>query len=444
MLCCRINRILESPRGSALLVGVGGSGKQSLSRLAAFISSLEVAQIQLKKGYGVLDLKHELASLYLKTGLKNVGIMFLMTDAQIPSDQFLVLINDMLASGEVPDMFPDDEIENVIAGVRNEVKGAGMLDTRENCWKFFTDRVRRQLRIVLCFSPVGSTLRVRSRKFPAIINCTQINWFHEWPQEALVSVSLRFLQEVEVLPEEHRESVARFMAYVHTSVNTTSKLYLQNERRYNYTTPKSFLEQINLYSKLLRQKSEELREKVERLENGLDKLRSTAKQVDDLKVKLAVQEVELKEKNDAADALIEIVGIETEKVQIEKTLADEEEERVGTIAEEVTKKQKDCEEDLLKAEPALVAAQEALNTLNKANLTELKSFGSPPGAVTNVTAAVMVLLAPAGKVPKDRSWKAAKVKKTVVKRKHWQHCNVLVFSSPLYHSMIIIKIILTS
>lgn len=203
--------------------------------------------------------------------------------------------------------------------------------------------------------------------------------------------------------------MARFMAYVHTSVNATSKLYLQNERRYNYTTPKSFLEQINLYAKLLRQKSQELRGKVERLENGLEKLRSTAKQVDDLKAKLAVQEIELKEKNEAADALIEIVGIETEKVSIEKSVADEEEKKVAMIAEEVTQKQKDCEEDLVKAEPALVAAQEALNTLNKANLTELKSFGSPPGAVTNVTAAVMVLLAPAGKVPKDRSWKAAKV-----------------------------------
>lgn len=82
---------------------------------------------------------------------------------------------------------------------------------------------------------------------------------------------------------------------------------------------------------------------------------------------------------------------------------------MAVIAEEVLKKQKDCEVDLMKAEPALLAAQEALNTLNKANLTELKSFGSPPGAVTNVTAAVMVLLAPSGKVPKDRSWKSAKV-----------------------------------
>ncbi|XP_049809049.1 dynein beta chain, ciliary [Schistocerca nitens] len=409
MHICRINRILETPRGSALLVGVGGSGKQSLSRLAAFISSLEVAQIQLRKGYGIPDLKMELSGLYLKSGLKNVGIMFLMTDAQVPNELFLVLINDMLASGEVPDLFSDDEVENIIGGVRNEVKGAGLLDTRENCWKFFVDRVRRQLKVVLCFSPVGSTLRIRARKFPAIINSTSINWFHEWPQEALVSVSKRFLGELEPLPQEFLESAARFMAYVHTSVNSMSRVYLQNERRYNYTTPKSFLEQISLYGKLLCQKSAELHGKVERLENGLEKLKSTAEQVDDLKAKLAVQEIELKQKNEAADALIEVVRVETEKVSTEKAVADEEEQKVACIAEEVTKKQQDCEEDLAKAEPALTAAQEALNTLNKANLTELKSFGSPPGAVTNVTAAVMVLLAPNGKIPKDRSWKAAKV-----------------------------------
>lgn len=65
--------------------------------------------------------QNELSQLYIKTGLKNVGIMFLMTDAQVANEQFLVLINDLLASGEVADLFPDDEIENILAGVRNEV-----------------------------------------------------------------------------------------------------------------------------------------------------------------------------------------------------------------------------------------------------------------------------------------------------------------------------------
>ena len=51
--------------------------------------------------------------------------------------------------------------------------------------------------VVLCFSPVGASLRVRSRKFPALTNCTSINWFHEWPEDALISVSARFLEEAD-------------------------------------------------------------------------------------------------------------------------------------------------------------------------------------------------------------------------------------------------------
>uniref|UniRef100_A0A672V7V5 Dynein axonemal heavy chain 17 n=1 Tax=Strigops habroptila TaxID=2489341 RepID=A0A672V7V5_STRHB len=405
---CRINRILESPRGNALLVGVGGSGKQSLTRLAAFISSLEVFQITLRKGYGIPELKADLANQYLKAGVKNMGTVFLMTDAQVADEQFLVLVNDFLASGEIPDLFPDDEVENIINSVRHEVKGRGLVDSRETCWKFFIERVRRQLKVALCFSPVGSRLRVRSRRFPAIVSCVAIDWFQEWPREALESVSLRFLRETEAVEDSVKGSISKFMAYVHTSVNEVSQLYLSNERRYNYTTPKSFLEQIKLYQNLLLKKGKDLKAKMERLENGLEKLKSTSAQVDELKAKLAAQEVELKQKNDDADKLIQVVGVETEKVSREKAIADEEEQKVALIAQEVEQKQKDCEEDLAKAEPALEAAQAALNTLNKKNLTELRSFGSPPSAVSNVTAAVMVLTAPGGRIPKDRSWKAAK------------------------------------
>lgn len=79
------------------------------------------------------------------------------------------------------------------------------------------------------------------------------------------------------------------MAYVHIQVNATSRVYLQSERRYNYTTPKSFLEQISLYSKLLQMKSAELASKVDRLENGLEKLKNTAEQVCIVKLVLQAQ-----------------------------------------------------------------------------------------------------------------------------------------------------------
>ncbi|XP_068269716.1 LOW QUALITY PROTEIN: dynein axonemal heavy chain 17 [Nyctibius grandis] len=406
---CRISRILESPRGNALLVGVGGSGKQSLARLAAFISNLSVFQITLRKGYGVPDLRADLASQYIQVAVKNVPTVFLMTDSQVAEESFLVLINDFLASGEVPGLFQDDELETVISAMRPHVKFLGLPDTRESCWKFFIEKVRRQLKVILCFSPVGSTLRVRARRFPAVVNCTAIDWFHEWPEDALVSVSSRFLEETGDIEPEVKVSISHFMSHVHMSVKEMSKTYLAVERRYNYTTPKTFLEQIKLYQNLLSKKRSELAAKIDRLEKGLAKLLSTKSQVDDLKAKLATQEAELKQKNEDADKLIHVVGVETEKVSREKAIADEEEMKVQAINTNVTEKQRACETDLAKAEPALVAAQKALDTLNKNNLTELKSFGSPPQAVVNVTAAVMVLTAPRGKIPKDRSWKAAKV-----------------------------------
>eukprot|EP01135_Chromosphaera_perkinsii_P002940 Nk52_evm51s230 gene=Nk52_evmTU51s230 len=405
---CKINRIMESARGNALLVGVGGSGKQSLARLAAFISGLEVFQIALRKGYSPADFKADIAQLYMRAGIKGEGIAFLLTDQQVVDEQFLVFINDLLSSGVISDLFADDDLESCINGVRSEVKGQGIIDSRENCWDFFIAKVRRNLKVILCFSPVGSTLRVRSRKFPALTSCAAIDWFSEWPEEALISVSQRFIQESELIPEDLRVSVSHFMAHVHKSVNEASQRYLVSEKRYNYTTPKTFLELIKLYKDLLSKQGANLIMKMERLENGLTKLESTAQQVDDLKAKLATQEVILKQKNDEADALLQRVAVDTEKVNAEKKIAEGEEQKVAEITKEVSQQQADCEKDLEAAEPALVAAQEALNTLNKNNLTELKSFGTPPDSVVMVTAAVMVLLNPPGKLPKDRSWKAAK------------------------------------
>ena len=139
----RISRIIDLPRGNAMLVGVGGSGKQSLAKLASYICSYEVVQISVTSSYGVADFKEALLSLYTKAGMKSTPCTFLMTDNQIVKEEFLVFLNDLLATGLITDLFSQEDKDNFCNSVRNECKAAGILDSMENLWDFFIDKVGR-------------------------------------------------------------------------------------------------------------------------------------------------------------------------------------------------------------------------------------------------------------------------------------------------------------
>jgi P-loop containing dynein motor region D4 len=248
----RAARVIRTPLGHSLLLGVGGSGRQSLARLAAHIEEFDLFQIEISKQYGQNEWRDDLRRVLKRAGADGRDVVFLFADTQIvwevralalamlpftplqtltspalalraylinstprslhaPQEPasfarvrsqqakhtvalqgMLEDINNILNSGEVPNLMRGEDAEEIAAAVRPLLVAEGLVATKAAMAAYFVRRVRAKLHLVLAMSPIGDAFRQRLRMFPALVNCCTIDWFREWPLDALASVACHF------------------------------------------------------------------------------------------------------------------------------------------------------------------------------------------------------------------------------------------------------------
>ncbi|XP_069033626.1 dynein axonemal heavy chain 5 [Embiotoca jacksoni] len=391
----RISRILRTPQGNALLVGVGGSGKQSLTRLASFITGYQTFQITLTRSYSCSNLLEDLKSLYRIAGQRGKGVTFVFSDNDIKDEAFLEYMNNVLASGELSNLFARDELDDITQDLIPVMKRQHPRrpPTLENLYDFFLSRVRSNLHVVLCFSPVGEKFRTRALKFPGLISGCTVDWFQRWPRDALIAVSHHFLSRYQDFrcSEDVKQSVVVTMGTFQDVVAEKCSEYFERFRRQTFVTPKSYLSFIDGYKIIYSEKIAHVGTLAERMRTGLCKLMEAEQSVSRLSDELVEKEKELAVASQRADEVLQEVTAKAQAAEKVKQQVQKVKDKAQLIVVEIEADKTAAESKLEAAKPAMKAAEAALQTIKPADIATVRKLQKPPHLIMRIMDAVLLL-----------------------------------------------------
>ncbi|XP_050466815.1 dynein axonemal heavy chain 3 isoform X2 [Cataglyphis hispanica] len=389
----RISRVLLQDNGHLLLVGVGGSGRNSCAKLATNMCEYLIQQIEITRTYEVPEWREDLKYLLLRVGCDGKPTVFIFGDHQIKDESFIEDINMILNTADLPNLYAIEEKAEILEKmmtVAREVSGKKAETSPMALYNLFIDRIKKNLHIILTMSPIGDAFRNRLRMFPSLINCCTIDWYTLWPEDALERVARISLRDLDI-GSDLREKCVQICKEFHTSVSITSEdYYLTYNRRY-YVTPTSFLQLIKSLYRLYGQKIEQITIQQNRYEAGLEKLDFAASQVAVMQDELQQLQPKLLAQSQLSDKLMIRIEQDTINVEAKKEIVAADEALANEAAAAAQAIKDDCESDLAEATPALEAALAALDTLKPADISIVKAMKAPPAGVRLVMEAICVL-----------------------------------------------------
>ncbi|CAN8071454.1 unnamed protein product [Agarophyton chilense] len=395
----RIERVLGHPMGHAVLIGAPGTGKKTLARFAAWMLGLEVHQVRSHSAYTERDFATDLRSILKETALLNHQLLIIFDESHSMDSGFLELMNSLLACGEVPGLFSGDERTNLLNELRQTISNKSSITSSEqSLYGEFVRRIRTNLHIIFTISAevsIGTDIdsitsssvswKDISKRSPALYNRCTVDWIGDWARPTLEAVAEL---KIEVSHGYERDQIIRGVVGIHEF----SKRMYGRLKNVATVTPRHFLEFIEQLNRIALEKGNEIHAGVDRHTEGLRRLRNAGTAVDLVKESLCEKADRLHGKEKDANEMLAKMIEEQRLAEKSKVAAEQLALAALEASNAVQERETEVSENLAVVQPKLEAAREAVDSIRKEFLDELRAMPSPPPAVKLALEAVMMVL----------------------------------------------------
>ncbi|XP_026189772.1 dynein heavy chain 3, axonemal [Cyclospora cayetanensis] len=437
----RCMNTLLHPQGHLLLLGIGGSGRRSSARLAAFLAGFETVELHGQvQSPSLVDWQQDLKRIIWATGVLKKHLLLLVSPEYLEDKEIALDLCTLLQLREVPDVLAADEKAEALTALRSKIsigsaagsgeldadeKGESMTSTSNPNMELLATECRQRLRVCTYLSPSDPQTQMLLRRFPALTGCCTVNYFRRWSAEALHSVARQklqvactALQQQEAVTisscttpnkdatqqgdstesssctdlETRLEKLCVACTSIFESTETVAELYRNEQRRFFYVTPASFLRLLNTFCYSSIKQSDCQQNQQHRYNLGLQKLREVSALVIEMQHQLQKLQPELETATKEAEELRRVLAIKQDHVAVALGLVETQEKECKSQADAVALIERECTDQLAEATSLLLAAEEELKMLSKADITELKNIKTPPAGVVKVMEATSKLL----------------------------------------------------
>ncbi|KRX41459.1 Cytoplasmic dynein 2 heavy chain 1 [Trichinella murrelli] len=384
LLVTQIERAITSiSRSSLLMIAPAGVGRRSALALTAYLHNIELIHLHITPHYGWKQYMNDLKQALQTAALKNGMVILLIEDYQLIEDRFLDPVCSILLSGEVPGIFKSEELEPLLAQLRQQ---AAQDSYHGNMHSYFSERVKQNLRIVLIIDSNELKLATYRKHYGVLFKKCTVLSIHSWSKDSLLKISASTFAMIT------SESSSVDIPNPFENNEIFCDRFVEVFERFSNPSPKKLIAFVGQFNKLLLNKRSLIQARVSVLKSGVAKLSEAKKVVAEMKVKASEQNALLKEKQSEADDMLQAITLSMAEATEHKTNMEMMKKASEKESEQVEEQRKIIDAQLSKIEPLIKQAQEDVGMIRSESLSEIRSLRAPPETIRDILEAVLLFM----------------------------------------------------